>query len=216
MKIREKLKNFQIKEKLLSAKDKAMTCIRRIGAKNMIIACAVLVCGVAIMLNFILAGTKPKNNSGYKIDPDYYAALLNAKDTTNETSTPDDGKDGDKDAAAARDEYFDTAAYNRDRARDEAIEVLSSVVENETALDEVRNQAGDDIAALAANISAESNIEELIKAKGFEDCVAIINGDSISVIVKTDGLLPNEVAQITEIVYEQSGILPANMNIVEK
>ena len=53
-------------------------------------------------------------------------------------------------------------------------------------------------------------------AKGFEECVAIISGDNASIIVKSDGLLPNEVAQITEIVYEQAGILPTNMNIVEK
>ncbi len=213
MKIREKFESLHIKEKLVSAKEKTLKAIRHIGAKNMIIACAVLICGVAILLNFILAGTGTKNNSGYKIDPDYYAALLEAKDTTEGTET---AGSGDKDASAARDEYFDTAAYNRDRARDEAIEVLSSVVDNETALQEIRDQAGADIAAIAANISAESNIEELIKAKGFEDCVAVINGENISVIVKTDGLLPSEIAQITEIVIEQSGILPVNMNIVEK
>ncbi len=211
MKIREKLAGLHIKEKCVAFKEKAVKTIRRIGAKNMIIACAVLVCGVAIMLNFILAGTSPKKNTGYSIDPDYYAALLEAKDTSDETTAG-----GASDQASARDKYFDTAAYNRDRARDEAIEVLSTVVDNETALDEIREQAGADISAIAASISAEANIEELVKAKGFEDCVAIISGDSISVIVKTDGLLPNEVAQITEIVYEQSGILPTNLNIVEK
>ena len=80
----------------------------------------------------------------------------------------------------------------------------------------MRDQAGADIAALAANMSAEANIEELVKAKGFADCVAIINGENVSVIVKSDGLLPNEVAQISEIVYQQSGILPSNMSIFEK
>lgn len=213
MKLREKLENFNIKEKASSLKEKTLKLARRVGAKNMIIVCAVLVCGVAIGLNFLLAGANgKKNDSGYKINSDYYAALLEADGTDKADTT---GADEDA-AAPSRDEYFDTAAYNRDRARDEAIQVLSAVVENETALQEIRDQAGADIAALAANMSAESNIEELIKAKGFEDCVAIINGDNVSVIVKSDGLLPNEVAQITEIVYEQSGILPTHMNIVEK
>lgn len=211
MKLREKIESLNLKEKFGSLKEKTLKAARRVGAKNMIIVCAVLVCGVAIGLNFIIAGMSKSNkdDSGAKINSDYYAALLkdeSTADTTADTNAP----------ASARDEYFDTAAYNRDRARDEAIEVLSAVVENETALQEIRDQAGADIAALAANISAESNIEELVKAKGFEDCVAIINGDSVSVIVRSDGLLPNEVAQITEIVYEQSGILPTHMNIVEK
>lgn len=213
MKITKKLKSVDWKKKMSDMKEKTLTAARRIGAKNMIIVCAILVCGVAIGLNFILAGSgKKANNSGYKIDPDYYAALLEAQDTGSDTSSPENGNN----ATASRDEYFDTAAYNRDRARDEAIEVLSAVVENDTALQEIRDQAGADIAALAANISAEANIEELIKAKGFADCVAIINGEKVSIIVKSDGLLPSEIAQITEIVYEQSGILPVNMNIVEK
>jgi hypothetical protein len=75
---------------------------------------------------------------------------------------------------------------------------------------------GADITAMAASIEAEANIEELIKAKGFEDCVAVINGELASIIVRSDGLLPSEIAQITEIVYEQAGILPTNLNIVEK
>ncbi len=213
MKIMKKLEEFDFKGKARKFRDKILAAARRVGAKNMIIICAVLVCGVAIGLNFILAGSvKGKNDTGYKINPDRYAALLAGA----ESDTGAAGNEAAGSETPKRDEYFDTAAYNRDRARDEAIEVLSTVVDNETALQEIRDQAGADIAALAADMSAEVNIEELVKAKGFADCVAIINGENASIIVKSDGLLPNEIAQITEIVYEQAGILPSNMNIVEK
>lgn len=210
MKISGKLGDLKLKERFGSAMKKTGAVLRKIGAKNMIIICAVLVCGVAIGLNFILAGGSGGDKGGYTIDPDKYAAMLNAPDTDAVDKASADGGE------SARDDYFDAAAYNRDKARDEAIEVLSTVVENETALQEVRDQAGADIAALAANMAAEANIEELVKAKGFADCVAIINGENVSVIVKSDGLLPNEVAQISEIVYQQSGILPSHMSIFEK
>ena len=213
MKITKKIKDMKLGEKFAGLKEKAAGAARKIGAKNMIIICAVLVCGVAIGLNFILSGGGKENDGGYKIDPNYYAALLEEDGTGEGTSDVDASPEP---ASPVRDEYFDTAAYNRDRARDEAIQVLSTVVDNETALQEVRDQAGADIAALAANMSAEANIEELVKAKGVADCVAIINGENVSVIVKSDGLLPNEVAQISEIVYQQSGILPSNMSIFEK
>ena len=36
------------------------------------------------------------------------------------------------------------------------------------------------------------------------------------VIVESEGLNPGEVAQISEIVYEQAGIVPSNLKIVEK
>ena len=59
-------------------------------------------------------------------------------------------------------------------------------------------------------------IESLIKAKGFEECVAVINGDKANIIVKSEGLRPNQLSQILEIVYLQADILPANVTISEK
>ena len=74
------------------------------------------------------------------------------------------------------------------------------------------------ISAIAETIEAESNIETLVKSCGFEKCLAVINGESASVIVSAGeaGLAPGGVAQITAIVYEQAGILPANLTIIEK
>ena len=47
--------------------------------------------------------------------------------------------------------------------------------------------------------------------------MTVISGDSASVIVKSDAeLLPSQVAQITEIVYKQTGILPQNLTIIRK
>ena len=49
-----------------------------------------------------------------------------------------------------------------------------------------------------------------------DDLGAVINGDKINVIVKSDGLNAGQIAQINEIVYQQTGILPININIIEK
>ena len=78
------------------------------------------------------------------------------------------------------------------------------------------HQALKDISAMAANIELEANIESLIKAKGFEECVTVINGDKATVVVKSEGLKPNQLSQILEIVYLQAGVLPANVTITEK
>ena len=69
---------------------------------------------------------------------------------------------------------------------------------------------------IAANIQSEGNIESLVVSKGFEDCVAVINEGSATVVVKSDGLLENEITQIQEIVYTEAGILPENLKIIEK
>lgn len=202
----EKLKTF-----FSSFKEKTLILARKAGAKNLIIICAVLVCGIAVLLNFIFAETDtPTSGDGkYKIDASELASKLESGKDTDVSA--DKG-----DEIASSDDYFDAAVLNRDKARDEAIEVLSAVASSDSAIDEVKSKAEADIAAIAAAIEAEANIEELIKAKGFDECVAVINGELASIIVKSDGLLANEIAQITQIVYDQSGILPVNLTITEK
>ena len=90
------------------------------------------------------------------------------------------------------------------------------MVDSDSAVDQMKTDAMEDMRRIADEIALEANIESLIVSKGFDQCVAVLNGDSASVIVKSDGLLPNEVSQISEIVYEQAGVLPANLNIIEK
>ena len=42
-------------------------------------------------------------------------------------------------------------------------------------------------------------IKNLIKTKGFEDCVILVNDKSINIIVKADALEPEKIAQIQNI-----------------
>lgn len=103
----------------------------------------------------------------------------------------------------------------RQRSRDEAIEVLNTVAMSDTAVESVKTDAMNEIQQIARDIESEANIESLVKAKGFEQCVAVVNGDSASIIIKTDGLLQNEVAQISEIVYKEAGVKPDDLKIIE-
>ena len=73
------------------------------------------------------------------------------------------------------------------------------------------------ISKIAVDIQNEANIESLVKAKGFENCVAVISGDKINVIVASEEeLVAAQVVQINEIVYETTGILPTNVKIIKK
>ena len=116
----------------------------------------------------------------------------------------------------AADDYFAVSQINRQRARDEAIAVLQDVVDGAANLSDVQSEALLQISQIAEDIENEAAIESLVRGKGFSDCVAVISGDAANVIVRSSALLPNEVAQIQEIVYETAGILPANVKIIEK
>ena len=112
--------------------------------------------------------------------------------------------------------FFASAVIDRERARGEALEVLVGITEDEGAGDTARANAFEQMERIANETSWEIDIENLVKAKGFEECVAIIGGDSANIVVRSDGLTPGEIAQIKEIVYLESSINPKDVKIIEK
>lgn len=125
--------------------------------------------------------------------------------------------DNTSDASENRsDGYFETAVLNRERSRGEALQTLQVVVDSSETMPDVKDKALSEMMQIATDIETEANVEEMIKAKGFEDCLAIISGENINVIVKSPGLLTAEVAQISEIVKNETGFPIENIRIVEK
>ena len=112
--------------------------------------------------------------------------------------------------------YFTATALNRQQSRDEAIDVLKLVSESDESSEEARAEASAKISQIAVDIQNENNIETLVKAKGFEECVAIISENSVSVIVGAEELKAAEAAQILAIVYETTGVSPENISIINK
>lgn len=173
---------------------------KKFGIRNLVIVFSVLLIGAAVYVNWALFGG-PEDSDDVNLNlPTQTGDTVNAGTEEENEST----------------NYFAASQIERQRARDEAIEVLQSVVDDEDSLDAAKEQALADIATIAANIELEANIESLIKAKGFEECVAVINGDKANIIVSSEGLKPNQLSQILEIVYIQANILPANVTISEQ
>ena len=174
-----------------------MICVK-IGKRNLVIAASVLLIGVAVLLNFLLF-TGNNGQDGYDGYDQPSGNVQETPDTDVSTGT-----------------YFSATQVSRQRARDEALEVLQSVVDNVEADETVKAEALAGISAIAEEIQKESNIESLITAKGFEQCVAVLNGDQASIIVKAESLQPAQIAQINAIVYEQTGIAPTGVTIINK
>ncbi len=171
--------------------------MKKIGTKNIVVLSSLVLIGGAIILNFLLFG--------------------NSQPVVGEGELLGSGDGGENAGASYVDDtYFASAELNRKQARDQAIAVLQTVVESTTADALSKEQATEDIGRIVSEIQMEANIETLVKSKGFEDCVAVIGEGSASVIVRSDGLLPNELSQIKEIVYEQAGIDPVSIKIIEQ
>ena len=68
---------------------------------------------------------------------------------------------------------------------------------------------------LSALSESENTIESLIKAQGFQDCVVYLNDTSANIVVKSDGLIPAEAAQIKDILLTEVTIPAENIRIFE-
>ena len=183
--------------------EKVKNSAKKISKKTWIACGAVLVVGLAVLLNVLFLPENDTNKDGV-IDPvldlsNVSAMLTQMENEQNESSVS----------------TFSEMTLSRQQARDEAMEVLKNLANSDSATDDVKQDAASEIEDIAACIEREANIESLIKAKGFEECIAVISENSASVIVKTEGLAQNQIAQISEIVYTQTGIHPTNLNIIE-
>ena len=182
--------------------EKVREICRKIGRRNFIIFGAVVLIVAAIAVNVSIFS---KEKSGFPYDQ---AAGMDSDQGA--------GKDDKNEAESASDSYFSSVQVSRQRTRDEAIEVLQAVVDNASSTETAKNEALAEINKLATVMATEANIETLILAKGFAECVAVISGEDASIVVKSDGLNAAQLTQINEIVYSQTGIVPANVNIIRK
>ena len=173
----------------------------KFGKRNLIVVLSVLLIGGAVALNWVLFAKDSAKDSDKDLSGGANLDLNQGTQAGKNTEEQD---------------YFATVVINRKRARDEAMEVLQQVVDRTDAQQEAKTKAYDDLTQIAQDIKNESNIETLILAKGFEECIAVISDEAATIVVKTDGLLPSELVQIQEIVYNQAGIAPAKVNIIEK
>lgn len=184
--LNEKVKGFKMSKQL---------------KRNLLLSASLLVICAAVFLNWQL-------NSGSNDIDGIIEAGGNGDKVLGESMEVSGENENNKD-------YFAVSVIDRERVRDEAIETLREIAYGESSDEESKKTALDKMTFLADSMTKEVNIENLVIAKGFEDCVAVVNESGVDVIVKSNGLLPSEVAQIRDIIIEQTGAKLDNIRIIE-
>lgn len=113
--------------------------------------------------------------------------------------------------------YFSTARLNRQQARDNALSLLQEAAQDEKADKSAVDEANAAIQTMASYTMTEAQIENLVTAKGYQDCVAFLGDNSISVVVSAmeNGMTDTDAARIGEIVMEQTGLKADQIKIIE-
>lgn len=113
--------------------------------------------------------------------------------------------------------YFATARLNRQQARDSALSLLQDAAAREDADETVKAQVNDTIQTMADYTVTEAQIENLVVAKGYTDCVAFIGEDSLSLAVSApeNGLTGADTAKIVDVVNQTAGFTADQIKIIE-
>ena len=113
--------------------------------------------------------------------------------------------------------YFASARLNRQQARDSALELLQEAAADEKADQKVVDEANASIQTMADDTLSEAQVENLVTAKGYGDCVCFIGEDGVNLVVSStdQGLSETDIAKIVEIVREETGLSADQIKIIE-
>ena len=100
--------------------------------------------------------------------------------------------------------FFETYRVDREAARDQQSLYYQAILDSANSSATAKEEAQTNILALAAKEEQELVLEGYILAKGFEDVVVSFTENYVNVMVKASELTESEVAQIVQVVQEQT------------
>ena len=194
----------------------------KFGKKQIILGALIVALGAAVYLNWQfsdnskLLSTATTQNTAKELGKAQYA---NASATAVETALNASDTDiADTDAMASSKSnsgYFKTSRQKRDEAQEKIMELATEVLKSTESDDLARTEAVKSAAEIAEIIQKQTNIENLIIAKGFDDCMAYIQNGECTVVVSKGKLTEAMVVSVKDIINSQAGIAFDKITITE-
>ena len=145
----------------------------KVWKRNAVVAAIVLFVCVAVYLNWSYQSGETAD-AGKTLGE---AALVNGQ-VGGTAASPDPASSASPEAGTTGGgSYFDSARLNRQQARDSALAILQDSIANESADETMKEANGEAIQTLASYTVSEAQIENLVTAKGYTDCVAFIGDE---------------------------------------
>ncbi len=181
----------------------------KIWKKNLIAAAVLVTVCAGIYLNWRYTEDQSAASLTDTLDAD---KILSA-----DTLVMSDGTvlDADVNEITTVEDYFAAVRLSRQEARDSAVTLLQEAMAY--AQGEEAEQTNEELEQIVQTALSEAQIESLIIAKGYTDCVAYISDKGISVAVAAPegGLQQTDVAVIADIVMTQASFSMDQIYVVE-
>ncbi len=113
--------------------------------------------------------------------------------------------------------FFEEARLKREKAHDAALDTIQKTLKSASLSADEKKSYAQELTGNLENLNAETEIETLVKAKGFADCLCFLQADRADLTVMTSGdaLTAAQVAQIRDIILSKSSITAQNITVVE-
>lgn len=163
--------------------------------------------------NDILGGdtteTNTVNSTGNELNSNT-TSIDNQNMSTNET------EQANTTVSSNKDDYFTKSKLERDTMYSQMIETYEKVINSSNSLETQKQTATQEITKINETKNSIMICENLIKTKGFENCIVFVNGESVNVIIGVSEMKQEEVAQIQNIVSRELKSAIENIHISTK
>lgn len=175
--------------------------------KNMVAAAVLVTVCAGIYVNWLYTEDQTVANLTDTLDAD---KIMSSDMLVMNNDTVLEGDDSNVIA-----DYFAAVRLSRQEARDSAVGLLQEAMAYSDDVEAA--QSNEQLEEIVSVALCEAQIESLVIAKGYADCVAYIgdNGISVAVASPEGGLLQSDVAVIADIVMAQSEYTMDDIRVVE-
>lgn len=142
--------------------------------------------------------------------------ISNTTSTDSESTNTNETAQTSTTASSSKDDYFTKSKLERDTMYSQMIETYEKVLNSSNSLETQKQAATQEITKINETKNSIMICENLIKTKGFENCIVFVNGESVSVIVGISEIKQEEVAQIQNIVSRELSATIENIHISTK
>ncbi len=194
------------------------------GKRQLILSALILALGTAVYLNWQFSSNKELIDTNKIMATKELGEAKFVNNTVEENKGEENGEKKDENSGEEQkeepkeenaSEYFSKTKAARQKARDEATDMIKEILEDVKSSEETKAEAIKQASIVAKNIEQEANIESLIRAKGFKDCLAFIQNEECSIVVGGAELTDNLAVAIKDIVSGQGGISADKIKIME-
>lgn len=179
----------------------------KFSKKYAVVAALVLALGAAVYLNWQFSDNTSMLSSASK-------ELGAATRVSTDVATDDEALSVSK-SLSKSDEYFAKAQSDRTQAQDKSLTAAKEILQMADSSDEAKAEAVEQANALEERITAQSNIESILQAKGFTRCLCFISDEGCTVAVLSGELKDASALIIKDTVMSQYEIDFNDITIVE-